>query len=286
MHDDARLATIFRSLGPFVSLVKITMITLIALSSQVISSPINYYYWDSSADYITSRVLAIDLRGESGDILKVQNLTADIQLGIPVDEQLVYNESETGEALFIKPGETRYHKLHMIHEQTSFLITLTANKSLNVFIKYGSRPSAEEHDKNYTIPDFSSCIRNSVMDDEEDYNCTRHPHQLLITNEVLKKPGVYYLGILYMGNSSSTNHSHRAKRSCFNTGRQKRSCVETKEPPPPLGVYEAAPMPVYDSGADLNYTIANEELSCRFWSHDQQKWTTEGCKVLMIIFFK
>ena len=259
------------------------MIAMTVLSSQIISSPINYYYWDSSADLITSRVIAIDLRGESGEVLKVQNLKTDIQLGIPVEGQLTNNQSDAGDTLFLKPEEARYHKLHMIHEQTSFLITITAEESLSVFVKYGSRPSVEEHDKNYTIPDFSSCVRNSVMDDEEDYNCTRHPHQLLITNEVLKKPGVYYLGILYSVNSSSGNHSHRTRRSCFSTGRQKRSCVETKDPPPPLGVYEAAPTPVYDSRVDLNYTIANEELSCRFWSHDQQKWLTEGCKVLMII---
>jgi len=261
------------------------MNTLMVLSSQVISSPINYYYWDSSADHITSRVLAIELRGESGEVLKVQNLTSDIQLGIPVDQQSADNESDAGDTSFLTPGEARYHKLHMIHEQTSFLITITAKESLSVFVKYGSRPSVEEHDKNFTIPDFSSCIRNSVMDDKEDYNCTRHPHQLLITNEVLKKPGVYYLGILYSGNSSG-NHSHRSRRSCFSTSRQKRSCVETKDPPPPLGVYEPGPIPEYDLRVDLNYTIANEELSCRFWSHDQQKWLTEGCKVLVWLIVK
>ena len=262
------------------------MTTIIVFSPKVISSPINYYYWDSSADRITSRVLAVDLRGESGEILKVQNLTTDIKLGIPVHEQSVNNESEVGDALFLKPGELRYHKLHMIGEQTSFLITITAKERLSVFVKYGSRPSVEEYDKNFTIPDFSSCIRNSVMDGEEDFNCTRHPHQLLITNEVLKKPGEYYLAILYSGNSSSGNHSHRTRRSCFSTSRQKRSCVETKDPPPPPGVYKTGPIPKYDPRVDLNYTIANEELSCRFWSHDQQKWLTEGCKVLVWLIVK
>ena len=257
------------------------------LPPQVISSSVNYYNWDSSADLITSRVLTIDLMGELGEVLTVQNLTTDIQLGIQVDERSANNDSNTTETLYVKPERSQYHKLQVIREGTSYLVTITANDSLHVLVKYGSKPSVEDHDKNYTVPDFTSCTKNVTATDEEDeYNCTRNPHQLLLTNEVIKKPGVYYLGILYSRNSSSGSHSHRTRRSCFTTNRQKRSCVETKDPPPPLGVYEDGTIPSYDPRVDLNYTIETDELGCRFWSHYKEKWLTEGCKVLTLLYMK
>ncbi|XP_078349636.1 LOW QUALITY PROTEIN: polycystin-1-like protein 2 [Oculina patagonica] len=267
LPHSANMRELLRGAGDFVDI-------------EVISSPVNYFNWDPSADLITSRVLTIDLKGESGEVLTVRNLTTDIQLGIQVDEQSANNESHTTETLYIKPGRSQYHKLHVIREGTSYLVTIMAKDSLHLFVKYGNKPTVEDHDKNYTIPDFSSCTKNvTVTDEQEEYNCTRNPHQLLLTNEVLKKPGVYYLGILYSRNSSSGNHSHRTRRSCFSTNRQKRSCVETKNPPPPLGVYETDTIPPYDPRTDLNYTIETDELGCRFWSHDKEKWLTEGCKV-------
>ena len=219
--------------------------------------------------------------GESGEAITVQNLTTNIQLGIQLIEEAPKTESNPiGTASFIKPGKMMYHRIEVIREQTSYLITIMAIKTLNVFVKYGSKPSVGNHEKNYTIPDFSSCTRNvAAANEEEEYNCTRNPHQQLLTKEVLKKPGVYYLGILYSENASSSNRSQRTRRSCFTTNRQKRSCVETKDPPPPLGVYEDGTIPPYDPRVDLNYTIETDELGCRFWSHDKEKWLTEGCKV-------
>lgn len=274
----------FRSIGPFVSCVKIAVISMIVLPPQVISSPINYYNWDSSADLITSRVLAIDLRGESGEVLKVQNLTTDIQLGIQLSEETPETGSNLAEtASFVKPEHMQYHRIEVTREQASYLVTITTQDSLNVFVKFGSKPSEEHHDKNYTIPDFTSCTRSMTgTDEEEEYNCTRHPHQLFLASDVLKKSGAYYLGILYSRNNSSGNYPLRKRRSCFSTTRAKRSCVETKAPPPPLGVYKESTIPPYDPRVDLKYTIETDELSCRFWSHDEEKWITEGCKVQML----
>ena len=243
---------------------------------QVIASPVNYFAWDPSANVIASGVLEIELRGESGQVKSVHNLADYIQLEIQLNEQSVQNESIVNAQLFLKPGKMQFHTINVIQEGTSYLLTLTTRATVKVFVKHGSKPSVEDHEGNYTIPDFSSCIREIG---EDEYNCSRNPHQLLLRNDVLKKPGAYYLGLLFSGNYSSGNHSHRARRSCFSTKRQKRSCVETKDPPPPLGEYVTAPFLTYDALTDVNYTMDTEELSCRFWSEDQQKWVTDGCKV-------
>ena len=250
---------------------------------QVVSSLVNFYHWDSSADLITTRVLAVDLRRESGEVLKVQNLTSDIQLEFQLREQAPGTDSNPAKiASFLKPEHMQYHIIEVTEVQASYLVTITTKDSLNVFLKFGSKPSVEDHDRNYTIPDFSSCTTSNGTDEEDEYNCTRHPHQLFLARDVLKRTGVYYLGILYSRNISADNYPLRKRRSCFRTTRAKRSCVDTRTPPPPLGVYQKSTIAPYDPRVDVNYAIETDELSCRFWSHDEEKWITEGCKVHML----
>ena len=255
----------------------------IALPLQVISSLVNFYHWDSTADLITSRVLEIDLRGESGEVLKVQNLSSDIQLEIQFSEEAPETDCNLVKTVsFVKPGRMQYHRIEVTEVQASYQLTITTEDSLNVFLKFGSKPSVEDHERNYTIPDFSSCTRSNGTDEQGEYNCTRHPQQQFLTRDFLKRTGVYYIGILYSRNISADNYPLRKRRACFSTTRAKRSCVGTRTPPPPLGVYKESIIPPYDPRVDMNYTIETDELSCRFWSHKEGKWITEGCKVQML----
>lgn len=253
------------------------------LPLQVVSSLVNFYHWVPSADLITSRVLEIDLRGESGEVVKVQNLTTDIQLGIELSEEAPKTDANSVKtASFAKLEHMQFHRLEVNRVHASYSITITAKESLNVFVKFGRKPSLEDHDRNYTLPDFSSCTRSSRRNEEEEYNCTHHPHQIFLGSDFLQKSGVYYLGILYSRNISADNYPLRKRRSCFSTTRAKRSCVETRDPPPPLGVYKESTIPPYDPRVDMNYTIQTDEFSCRFWSQGEEKWITEGCKVQML----
>ena len=215
----------------------------------------------------------------------MQNLASDIQLEIQLREQAPETDSKlVKSASFVKPGRMQYHRIKVTEVQASYLITITTKDSLNIFVKFGSKPSIEDYDRNYTIPDFSSCTKSTGTDQEDEYNCTRTPHQLFLASELLNRTGVYYLGILYSENISAVNYPLRKRRSCFSTSRAKRSCVETRTPPPPLGEYKEGTIPPYDPRVDMNYTIETEELSCRFWSHDEGKWITKGCKVQMFFF--
>ena len=246
----------------------------------------------------------------------MRNLTTDIQLGIellngngnsPENDSVFDHENK----FFIKSGNIKYHKIEVNRERTSYLITMESSGSFDVLVKYDSKPTTNDFDVNFTVPDYSSgsfdvlvkydskpttndfdvnftvpdyssCTRNFRIDgDDEEYNCSRHPNQLLLTNAVIQKPGVYFVGILYTQHSSPGSNSHRMRRSCFSTNRQKRSCVETKDPPPPLGVLSA-----YDPRVGVNYTLVSDELSCRFWSHKEQNWLTEGCKVCCLNLFQ
>lgn len=239
----------------------------------------NYFAWDSSANLVTSHILQIKLRGQPGDVIPVHNLSSNIQLEIQFKEESPQNESLFAERLFLKPGKMQFHKVDVIEEGTSFLLTLVINETVNVFVKHGTKPSVKDHERNFSIPDLSSCTK---VTGKEEYNCSRNPQQLFLSTNVLKKLGVYYLGVLLPEETPSSNHSHRTRRSCFSGIRKKRSCVEAKDPPPPIGEYATSPLPSYDPLSDVNYTITAEELSCRFWSDDEQKWVTDGCKACII----
>ena len=213
----------------------------------------------------------------------MQNLTSDIQLEIQFSDEVPETDSNPAKTVsVVKPGRMQYHRLKVTELQASYQITITTTDSLNVFLRFESKPSVEDHDRNYTIPDFSSCTRSNGTDEEDEYNCTRHPHQLFLARDFIKRTGVYYLGILSSRNISADSYPPRKRRSCFITSRAKRSCVDTRTPPPPLGVYQESTIAPYDPRVDVNYTIKTDELSCRFWSHDEGKWITEGCKVQML----
>ena len=213
----------------------------------------------------------------------MQNLTSDIQLEIQFNEEARETGSKPAKTeSFVKPGRMQYHRLEVTEVQASYQITITTKDSLNIYLKFGRKPSVEDHDRNYTSPNFSSCTRSNSTEEQDEYNCTRHPHQLFLTRDFLKRTGVYYIGILYWRNISADNYPRRKRRACFSTTRAKRSCVETRTPPPPLGVYKESIIPPYDPRVDMNYTIETDELSCRFWSHKEGKWITEGCKVRLL----
>ena len=64
-----------------------------------------------------------------------------------------------------------------------------------------------------------------------------------------------------------------------NSGRQKRSCVEVKQPPP-----SPTPTPLvlrssYNASTDLRYNFSVNIGGCLYWSEDEEHWTQKGCNV-------
>ena len=47
---------------------------------------------------------------------------------------------------------------------------------------------------------------------------------------------------------------------------------------PPKGVHQTV-VPQYDPRSDVNYTFTVTQSSCLYWSEDEEKWTSDGCKV-------
>lgn len=132
----------------------------------------------------------------------------------------------------------------------------TQSASLDVFIRYGKRPTVSKYDAKQRI--------------------NKDTNEMLLLDDVINKPGTYFIGILYDKGDKGT--PRRKKRSCSDRGRQKRSCVEPKVPPR-LNSIRRVIKPVYEPGSDVNYTISGHEDKCLFWNTTREQWSSQGCKV-------
>ena len=137
-------------------------------------------------------------------------------------------------------------------------------------MRQGQRPTVTEYDLTKRIPD-ESC---SISPQASQRGCSEEAYDVVLYHELISEAGKYYIGILYEG--GSVRPQGRKKRSCFGSGRQKRSCVEIKDPPMPEN---KTIKPVYNSRTDMNYSMNILEESCVFWDSREEHWLSTGCRV-------
>ncbi|XP_020630881.1 uncharacterized protein LOC110067880 isoform X2 [Orbicella faveolata] len=245
----------------------------------MLSIPFNPYTWDSTKQRVNSHVLALDLKDETRKLIKVSNLSNNVIIVEPLQNQMV--SFENGQ-YFTQNDNLHFHVIDVKYENTLIMLEITpteANTNLYVYLRYGQRPTTQVHDLNATVSKSEKCVWSPGAHGRKDgkTKCS----QLTSPVETLaKRPGKYFLGVQGYKRSGTNSHK-RAKRSCFGNRRQKRSCVEVKDPPPTSPQDEnVTVVPVYDSKSDQNYTLRVALGSCVFWSEDREKWITEGCRVL------
>ena len=134
-------------------------------------------------------------------------------------------------------------------------------------MRYGQRPTVTEYDATKKIPDESCSLTSQDP-------CREEAYDIVLYHDLISRPGRYYIGILYEKDDKGTKR--RKKRSCFGQGRQKRSCVEFKDPPKPEN---KTVKPVYDPKTDINYTMSIQEEACLFWDSIDERWSARGCRV-------
>ena len=244
----------------------------------MLSIPFNPYTWNSTKQRVNSDVLALDLKDDTRKLIKVANLSNDVNIVIPLQNQRV--SLEHGQ-YFTHNDNLRFHEIDVEYENTLIMLEVTpteANTNLFVYLRYGQRPTTQVHDLNATVSKSRKCVWSLGAHGRKDgrTKCSRLTSPI---ETLAKRPGKYYLGVQGY-NKSGTNSHKREKRSCFGNRRQKRSCVEVKEPPPtPPQGENIIVVPVYDSKSDQNYTLRVALGSCVFWSEERLKWISEGCRV-------
>ena len=230
----------------------------------------NPFTWDSSSKKIKSSVTSLNLQSGNGKKITVSNLDRDIEIVIPISSPPT-NSSNGTEHNFLKPNKMSFRGYYAELADVPVSMRIGVQEegiAIELFVKFGERPTIENFDHNFTV---TSTCRNQTS--ETKTSCVFEENSLTVVPSV---PIRLYIGLLYLGAKDFNEHS-RIRRSCFGHGRERRSCVGVKDPPP-KGVTKTV-IPKYDSSTDVNYTLSITQSSCLYWSEVKEKWTSDGCRV-------
>ena len=187
---------------------------------------------------------------------------------------------------FVKPGGNGTMQFHRIifpgpEYAISIKIVPSHQTILTLFVRYAQRPTLTNYNFTTSVPDYSSC---SYSIENHYTNCSTDPFTVTMSAAITGYTGLHYLGIMVgeRANSTKKNTSagqgRRVRRGCSHNGRQKRSCVGVKDPPPtppPIVVIK----PLFNASTDVNYTLLVSMATCQYWNVTADAWSTEGCKV-------
>lgn len=217
---------------------------------------------------------------------------------------------------YIKPGNTtntteylRYHKLVVPSPYVSVTMILIPQKGeyIEVFLRAKKRPTPLQHFFKTILPDLSSCNDTNIKTFNVEA-CTSDPYKLEISSNKSGTVGIHYIGLrhvppkpdedflklnesilneikitflkLFKKNKKDANNNMTSMENpCKSRNRrQKRSCVGVKDPPttPPniITLY-----PTFNPVTDIKYHLDSYLSSCLFWSEEEEKWKSDGCKV-------
>ena len=227
------------------------------------------YSWHPSAARLTGGVASLEFKNSSGHL---SNVTEQIN-PMTIKLRNNYNLTDTSRSYSVGARETVFHKVNVTHLGITLILKVRPenNKTeLFVSLKFGKRPSANNSDMNVTVPNFSTCPQMS----SGYVNCSTDPFKVLVDTKLIKKTGIYFIGIQIKSKGPSR------KRRCLGQGRSKRTCVQYKEVPV-VDDNKARQSPhnrIFRKG-DENYTIQVMPAACLYWNTEMSKWTLDGCKV-------
>ena len=244
----------------------------------MLSIPFNPFTWDATRNRVDSNIMSLDLKDHARGLIEVSNLTKEVVISMPLKPQKISLEIPQ---YFTGKDNLRFHQINVEYENTLIILEIKPEEkstTLFVYLRFRNRPTFEVHDINATISKEETCIWTTAHGSiRAKRQCFSHAREVMPIKALAMQPGRYFLGVQNY-NSSSSSHIRR-KRSCFGNRRQKRSCVQVKDPPPtPPRSKNVSVVPNYDPTVDKNYTLRVALGSCVYWSEREEKWTTAGCQ--------
>lgn len=256
----------------------------------------NPFTWDSSSQNIKSSVLEFKLKTSDGKVLDIKGLSKPIELFIPQTLEKPKDVNDTSNGYFVKPSKDnkniRSHQITIPSDDVAVSLTITPQEgvSLVVYVRHLSKPTPDSYDFKKVMPDYTSC---GNFDVEKGYhNCSDDPYTITISSAITGEIGIHYVGVQYtpvqsmptVNPSDEEVISARVRRDCYShNGRMKRGCVGVKDPPTTPAPTPFIIVPLYNASTDVNYTMSVSVSSCLYWSEKKSKWTSEGCKVFILL---
>ncbi|KAK3725337.1 hypothetical protein QZH41_008953, partial [Actinostola sp. cb2023] len=250
--------------------------SLSTVDIQLVATPHNPFSWDSTSSRVTSSVISLACMDNTGSDIDISNLKSPIVMTIPRTNTSSQDPAE--KKTFLKPssGDTmQYRRVSVDIAGSSLQMKIeiaSVEVTVVVFVKLRDRPTVDNYDYKTKVPDVSRCQAGQSSN-----SCSRDPY-VNIPGSVFSNKGTYVIGLLYQESETTEPQARRVRRSCGGTGRQKRSCVEIRDPPTTPPPKNVTMIPVYDPARDLNISVSASLSSCLYWSKSLQKWTSDGCE--------
>jgi hypothetical protein len=154
------------------------------------------------------------------------------------------------------------------------IMPVQGQSTFGIYWKYAMRPDKSSENFVGVLPDYTSCR----LKDNSYIDCKKDPYTILIDTTRLDFIGEYFLGIENVQYSKEENVARVRRSACEGKGRNKRSCLEYKTPPPTPSPYKGGPVQ-YNPRFHFNYTIQRFNSPCLFWDAQNNTWRGQGCTV-------
>ena len=237
----------------------------------------NPYTTHLSSSRVKSNVASLVLKDDNGEALDVTDLPSEIQINIPTSE---HDQGSTASQTddFLNPGTIQYHVITVHEDNTTLKLSMTMKKTaaITAFIKFGKHPTQTSYDEVIHVTEENG-FQTLASDCKSSGKCS---YDILIS---CNTSGKHYIGLL--GREENRTVHSRAKRSVLPAGASKEKCVKFKDPPPTLAppAESTILVPQYDPHNSVNYSLLVHAIWCVYWSETEERWTSEGCKVLDLI---
>lgn len=250
-------------------------------SSQIIRFERNPHYQEPGI--IPRNVSAVDITfwHNNDTKMKISNLSTPIRVVFSRKLQETPDQDLPDDSLFLRRKEMRYHSFLIPYYEAVVTVRIKPEKniSLRVYVKHDSRPTAQQHDFNVTLPNTAlpSCSNNT-----REWNSTcspRDPYEFDLLPNVTGHVGRHFLGIEIVEHSLTGIIGNDGNLDKLALRRKKQSCVKVKPPPPtPLPVKKDLPH-IFNSKTDVKYKLFVTVGTCVFWNELREKWSIRGCQV-------
>ncbi|XP_067671591.1 polycystin-1-like [Haliotis asinina] len=228
-------------------------VTSHTIDTKFVTSQLNPYVWDNSADSVNSPILTMNLYDSGGDEVKVDNLDSNIIIDIGA----VGNDSNK---VFVHPvltgNETMVYHTWGVSGNNSENLRITvipqsANVTLELYIRNGTFPTETEFDLFYQVPREVNATELGDPALEEELSYT-----IFVTGEEQSTVGngTFYIGVKEQVNVSAIEPDYS---DYYDYGNDDDDDVKVM----------------------TNYSISFSSSACRFWSEAEDKWITKGCQV-------
>ncbi|XP_048586645.1 LOW QUALITY PROTEIN: polycystic kidney disease protein 1-like 2 [Nematostella vectensis] len=226
----------------------------------------NPYTWGEMAALITSKVTSLSFQESSGKAISVENLKDPIRMIIPLS--LPYTMPPPIRS-FVKPSSPQRRKIYVQVAGSSYKLTVQITSGhVSLFVDRSRDVSKSKNLHKAVIPDDNRCKGMSGCD----------PYSVVIPGSVLAQKGYYYYILMHHAEEGEQPESSCVRRDCGSHGRQKRSCVDIKDPPTTPPPQNITIVPKFDAKTDVNVSLSGSMASCLYWSMEKQEWRSEGCQ--------